>query len=110
MGKQPKDSGTLSLSTIDQRRFPPGEGHPLSGLPLGDFFLVPYEREDRQEGTSARILVSRADTDPPRGQVFVAPRQKLLDLAICIWNKLDPMTNEQLLARIRKLMEDQKRS
>ena len=110
MGKQPKDSDNPGLSVIDQRRLPPGEDRPLSPLPLEDFYLVPDEPGSRRKEVSNLVLLSRRDLDPPRGQVFAVPQQKLLDLAIYILNELDPVTNEQLLARIRKLMEDQKRS
>ena len=107
MMKQPKDSDTPSLSTIDQRRLPPGEDHPLSPLPLEEFYLVPDEPGSPRKEVSNLVLLSRRDLDPPRGQVFAVPRQRLLDLAIYILNELDPVTNEQILVRIRKLLEDQ---
>ena len=40
--------------------------------------------------------------------MFVEDRQKFLDLACDILTALYPVTNEQVLARIRKLLEDRR--
>ncbi len=58
------------------------------------------------------LLLSVAVPQESHGQrpvrAFRAHRQDLVDLARHILGKLDPVTNEQILARIRKLLEDQR--
>ena len=101
MVKQPKDSGIPPLPKLGELRVPPGDE-----IPLKEYHLAEYETG--QNGNAvALILLSRPDLDPPKGHVFVEDRQMFLDLACHILGKLDPVTNEQILVRIRKLLEDQ---
>ncbi len=98
MAGQPKDGGSPSLPKLSELRVPPG-----GAMPLKEFHLEEYETDNGHPAV-ALILLSRPDLSPPKGQVFVEDRQKFLELACDILGKLDPVTNEQILARIRKLV------
>ena len=104
MAKQPKYSDIPNPSTIDQRRVPISAGHTLPDLPLEDYGIFPREDAHPVGEVYSLALLSKIDTDSPRGQIFVADRQKLLALAIYILDTLDPVTDHQVLARIRKLV------
>ena len=101
MGKQPKDGGIPNLPRLDQLQVPLG-----NPIPLKDYHLAQYETGQNTKAV-ALVLLSRPDLDPPEGHIlFVEDRQKFLDLACDILSALDPVTNEQVLARLRKLLED----
>ena len=98
MEKRPKDGDILNLPRLNELQVPLGEA-----IPLKDYHLAQYETDQKTKAV-ALVLLSRPDLDPPRGQVVVEGRQKFLDLACYILTALDPVTNEQVLARIRKLL------
>ena len=100
MVEQPKDGGSQPLPKLSELRVPPG-----AVIPLKEYRLADYPAGQNRNAV-ALVLLSRPDLDPPKGQVFVEDRQKFLELACHILDKLDPVTNEQILARIRKLVED----
>ena len=62
--------------------------------------------EQTQWGDQLLVVLSE---DSPHHQyhAFVTDRETLLQLARHILSTLDPVTNEQLLEKIRKLSEDQ---
>ena len=66
--------------------------------------------EEDQKDVLALILHSKADFDPCPSFAFLADRDDLLELAREILRTLDPVTNEQVVEKIRRLLEDQKRS
>ena len=99
MGKQPKDSGIPNLPKLDQLQVPLA-----APIPLKDYHLAQYKTGENTKAV-ALVLLSRPDHDPPKGHIlFVEDRQKFLDLACDILSALDPVTNEQILARIRRLV------
>ena len=63
--------------------------------------------EEDQKDVLALILHAKADFDPGPSFAFLADRNDLLDLARHILHTLDPVTNEQLLEKLRKILEDQ---
>ena len=76
-------------------------------IPLKEYHLAQYETGQNTKAV-ALVVLSRPDYDPPKGHIlFVEDQQKFLDLACDILSALDPVTNEQILVRIRKLLEDQ---
>ena len=103
MEKQPKDSDIPNLPRLDQLQERLG-----APIPLKEYHLAQYETGQNTKAV-ALVPLSRPDLDPPRGHImFVEDRQKFLDLACDILTALDPVTNEQVLARIRKLLEDRR--
>ena len=60
--------------------------------------------EADQKEVLALILHAKADFDPGPSFAFLADRDDLIDLAREILSSLDPMTTEQLLEKIRKLV------
>ena len=72
-------------------------------IPLKRFRLVPYET-GHQKPASALIVFSSPEHPDPQGRVIVSDDRTFLELACDILSKLDPVTNEQILARIRKLV------
>ena len=62
--------------------------------------------EGDQKDVLALILHSKADFDPGPSFAFLADPDDLLNLAHEILRTLDPVTNEQLLEKIRRLLED----
>ena len=100
MEKQPKDSDIPSLPRLETLRVPLGEP-----IPLKEYRLAQYETGQNAKAV-ALVVLSRPDYDPPKGHIlFVEDQQKFLDLACDILSALDPVTNEQILVRIRKLLE-----
>ena len=104
MAKQSKYSDIPNPSTIDQRRVPISAGHTLPDLPLKDYGIFPHEGGHPAGEVHKLALLSKTDIDPPTGQIFVADRQRLLALAVYILDTLDPVTDHQVLARIRRLV------
>ena len=98
MAKQPDIPPLPELSEL---RVPLGDA-----IPLKEGRLAVYRSAQGHEAV-ALVLLSRPDLEPPKGYVFVEERQKFLELACCILDTLDPVTDHQVLVRIRKLLEDQ---
>ena len=63
--------------------------------------------EEDQKDVLALILHSKADFDPVPSFAFLADRDDLLNLAREILRTLDPVTDHQVLQRIRRLLEEQ---
>ena len=63
--------------------------------------------EEDQKDVLALILHSKADFDPGPSFAFLADRDDLLNLAREILRTLDPVTDHQVLQRIRRLLEEQ---
>ena len=63
--------------------------------------------EEDQKDVLALILHSKADFDPGPSFAFLADRDDLLNLAREILRTLDPVTKEELLEKVRKLLEAQ---
>ena len=86
-----------------------GELPPALGteIPLRKFRLVPYETGHPTIPASALIVFSSPERPDHQGRVVVSDDQTFLDLACHILDKLDPVTDHQVLQRIRKLLEDQ---
>ena len=100
MDEQPKDGDIPNLPRLDQLQVPLD-----APIPLKDYHLAQYETGQNTKAV-ALVLLSRPDLDPPNGHVlYVEDRQKFLDLACDILAALDPLTNEQVLEKIRRLVE-----
>ena len=98
-----KDREPTGPEVLIRGKLPPWLG---KEIPLKRFRLVPYET-GHQTPASALIVYSSPEHPEPQGRVIVSDNRTLLELACDILGKLDPVTNEQILARIRKLLEDQ---
>ena len=101
MGEQPKDSDVPNLPRLETLRVPLGEP-----IPMKEYRLAQYETGQNTKAVTL-VVLSRPDYDPPKGHIlFLEDQQKFLDLACDILSALDPVTNERVLARFRKLLAD----